>query len=131
LLGTAFPASIPINAPHPFRNPAGHQVSVASRRRWTPEQLGEIVGPVDVKANPLEPHKVRSDASGTRRLLVRAQAVLAETTRNGEGRRAHLESGTRIPIRHWIELIDTLASASGDAHARSDASVSRERAAVE
>jgi hypothetical protein len=129
LPGTRLPASI--DAAQPLRDPARDQVRVASCRRWTQEKVGEIVGPVDVETDPFEPHNACSDACVTGSLLVRAQAVLAETTRNGEGRRAHLESGTRIPIRHWIELIDTLASASGDAHARSDASVSRERAAIE
>jgi glycolate oxidase iron-sulfur subunit len=35
----------------------------------------------------------------------------------------HLASGTRLPIRHWIELIDTLIADSTDARVRPDASV--------
>ncbi|MEO9137407.1 MAG: glycolate oxidase subunit GlcF [Casimicrobiaceae bacterium] len=43
----------------------------------------------------------------------------------------HLESGTRIPIRHWIELIDTLTSGAGGTGTGSDAHVVRERETVE
>ena len=41
----------------------------------------------------------------------------------------HLQSGTGIPIRHWVELIDD--AMRGGVHARSDAKVPHAREAVE
>jgi hypothetical protein len=38
----------------------------------------------------------------------------------------HLQSGTPIPIRHWVELIDTLTADAPPAPPRADAPLERE-----